>query len=103
MQIAKPPGGFVIDEPSGVKAAIAAHAKRWPRIGRYWADIRLRLSQTGHREGEPIKGPPGARLYVAEGHTASGLPTIKVAYSVLGDTLRIRAVMVEPADSAPLA
>jgi hypothetical protein len=37
----------------------------------------------------------GARLYVAAGDEANGLPTIKVAYSVLGDTLRIRMVMVQ--------
>jgi hypothetical protein len=33
-------------------------------------------------------------LFIAEGDPASGLPTIKVAYSVLGDTLHIRMVMV---------
>jgi hypothetical protein len=95
MQIAKPPDGFIIEEPAGVSAAIAAHEHQWPRIQAYWADIKSRLKHTGHREGEPIRGPRRARLYVAEG--ASELPTIKIAYSVLGDILRIRAVMVESA------
>jgi hypothetical protein len=99
MQFAKPPDGFIIDEPDGVRAAVAAYEKRWPRIQTYWADIKARLSQTGHREGTAINGPPGALLYVADGNAANGLPTLKVAYSVLGDTLTIRAVMVEPADS----
>ena len=81
-----------------MKSAIAAHARQWPRIQVFWADIKLRLQQTGHREGMPLKrGPRGARLYVAEGDDASGLPTIKIAYSVLGETLSIRMVMVESA------
>jgi hypothetical protein len=32
---------------------------------------------------------------VAEGDAASGLPTVKVAYQVLGDTLYIRVVAVD--------
>jgi hypothetical protein len=95
MDVAKPPGGFIIDEPDGVKSSIAAHARQWPRIQKYWEDIKSRLQQTGHREGMRVSGPPGARLYVAAGDEASGLPTIKVAYSVLGDTLRIRMVMIQ--------
>jgi hypothetical protein len=97
MQIAKPPDGFIIDEPSGPRAVIVAHEQQWPRIQAYWADIKSRLKQTGHREGQALRSPRGARLYVAEGDDASGLPKIKIAYFVLGDTLRIHAVMVEPA------
>jgi hypothetical protein len=96
MDIAKPPGGFFIDEPEAVRSMIASHAKQWPRIRAYWADIKARLQQTGHREGTLVsRGPPGARLYVAAGDNPGGLPTIKVAYSVLGDTLRIRAILIE--------
>jgi hypothetical protein len=96
MDIAKPPGGFTIDEPDNVKATIAAYAQQWPRLGAYWFDIKARLRQTGHREGRPVpNGPPGAKVYVAEGDAASGLPTVKVAYRVLGDTLRIRMVSVQ--------
>jgi hypothetical protein len=97
MDIAKPPGGFFIDEPENVKGAIAAYAEQWARLPAHWDDIKARLAQTGHRQGTRISGPPGAKLYVAEGHAGSGLPTVKVAYRVLGDTLRIFAVLVEPA------
>jgi hypothetical protein len=100
MDIAKPPGGFTINEPDSVRSIIAAHSRQWPRIETYWSDIKSRLAQTGHREGMPVrKGPHGARLYVAQGDRAGGLPTIKVAYSVLGDVLSIRMVMVEPTAS----
>jgi hypothetical protein len=61
---------------------------------RYWADVKSRLAQTGHREGRRVKGPPGARLFIAGGDQSSGLPTIKVAYTVLGDTLDICMVTV---------
>jgi hypothetical protein len=95
MDIAKPPGGFNIDEPAGVTSAITAHVQQWPRLQTHWADVKSRLQQVGHREGTPVKnGPRGARIYVAEGDETIGLPTIKVAYSVLGDTLRIRMVLI---------
>ena len=95
MDIAKPPGGFILDEPPAITVLIASHAQIWPRLPAYWSDIKSRLRQTGHREGVPIpNAAPGARLFVAGGDPASGLPTVKVAYRVLGDTLRIRAVLV---------
>jgi hypothetical protein len=98
MQIAKPPGGFSIVEPDGVKALIRTHQARWPRLETYWADIKARLKQTGHREGTPTqKGPRGARVFIAEGDDASGLPRVTVAYIVLGDALDIRLVEVGPA------
>lgn len=94
MDIAKPVGGFNIVEPATVKTLIASHAKQRPRITAQWADVKARLKQTGHRDGEPVHGRRSNRLFIAEGDPASGLPTIKVAYSVLGDTLHIRMVMV---------
>jgi hypothetical protein len=51
MDIAKPPGGFIIGEPDGVRSSITAHKQQWPRIQQYWDDIMSRLQQTGHREG----------------------------------------------------
>jgi hypothetical protein len=98
MDIAKPPGGFTVHEPDAVKAMIAGSARRWPRIEAYWSDIKARLAQTGHREGIPVRGPR-ARLYVADGDNAAGLPRIKVVYSVLGDGLSIHMVMVQAPDS----
>jgi hypothetical protein len=95
MDIAKPPGGFNVVEPAAVRSMIAAHAAQWPRIQAHWNDIKARLKQTGHRDGVRVNGPPGARLFVAAGGQASGLPTIKIAYTVLGDTLIIRMATVE--------
>jgi hypothetical protein len=94
MDIAKPRSGFNIVEPPAVAALINSQARKWPRLKTYWADVKSRLAQTGHREGQRIKGPPGARLFIAAGDQSSGLPTIKVAYTVLGDTLDICMVTV---------
>jgi hypothetical protein len=95
MDIAKPRDGFNIIEPDTVKAAIASHAKRWPRIHTYWTDIKALLKQAGHLDGERVRyGPPGARVQ-SRWNQAVGLPTIKVAYTVLGDTLHIFDVLVE--------
>jgi hypothetical protein len=95
MQIAKPPGGFTVQEPTNVRALIESYAKTWPRLPDYWTNIKARLQQTGHREGIPVpRGPAGSRLFIAEGDIAGGLPTVKVAYLVLGDTLYIRMISV---------
>jgi len=91
MQVAKPPGGFIVREPATVVALIASHAESWPRLAAYWTDIKARLKQTGHREGVAVGR---GRLFVAEGNRASSLPTVKVAYEVLGDTLYIQMVAV---------
>jgi hypothetical protein len=98
MDIAKPPSGFFIDEPATVKSYIASYAEKWRRLPDYWSDVKDLLTRVGHREGRRVdSGPPGARVYVAEGN-GRDLPTIKVAYVVLGDTLRIHRLMVASAD-----
>jgi hypothetical protein len=92
MQVAKPPSGFMMQEPATVAALIASHAKSWPRLAAFWTDIKARLKQTGHREGVAVGR---GRLFIAEGDPASGLPTVKVVYEVLGDILYIRMVSVD--------
>jgi hypothetical protein len=96
MDIAKPPGGFNIIEPATVTQLIASHASKWARLQAHWADIKTLLKQTGHRVGERVAhGPRGARVYKAAGDTAANLPTVKVAYTVLGETVQIYLVVVE--------
>lgn len=92
MQVAKPPDGFFMREPDTVSDLIESHAGKWPRLATFWVDIKARLKQTGHREGVPVGR---GRLFVAEGDATSGLPTVKVVYEVLGDTLYIRMVAVD--------
>jgi hypothetical protein len=58
----------------------------------YWRDIKARLRQTGHREGTPVKG--NRRLFISEGD--ADLPRVRVAYSILGDTLYVDVVYVPP-------
>jgi hypothetical protein len=65
MDIAKPRSGFNIVEPPAVTALINSRAGKWLRLTVYWADVKSRLAQTGHREGRHVNGPPGARLLVA--------------------------------------
>jgi hypothetical protein len=92
MQVAKPPGGFHMNEPPAVAALIASHTESWPRLAVFWTDIKARLKQTGHREGVAVKR---GRLFIAEGDPSGGLPTVKIAYEVLGDTLYIKLVSIE--------
>jgi hypothetical protein len=49
-------------------------------------------AETGHREGIPVKGPAGSRLFVADGDAT--LPRLRVAYLVLGETLYIKMIAV---------
>jgi hypothetical protein len=96
MDIAKPPGGFRVIEPEAVRQLIKSYSQQWPRLPRYWEDIKSRLKQTGHKEGVLVpRAAPGSRAFVADGDRASDLPTIKIAYLALGDTLTIKAVWVE--------
>jgi hypothetical protein len=89
IQIIRPPDGFEIDEPEGVGRLIDSYAVQWPRLPQFWIDIKARLAMTGHREGIAVsKG----RLFVEDGDEASGLPRVKVAYSILGATLYINMV-----------
>jgi hypothetical protein len=92
MQFAKPPGGFCVDEPPAVTAYIAAHCHRWPRLAQHWTDVKDRLRQTGHREGLPVKGPAGSRLFVADGDAT--LPRLRVVYLVLGETLYLKIITI---------
>jgi hypothetical protein len=92
MQFAKPPGGFIIDEPPAIKTMIASHSTQWPRLAQHWADLKDRLRQTGHREGIPVKGPAGSLLFIADG--TADLPRLRVAYLVLGETLYLKVIMI---------
>jgi hypothetical protein len=51
---------------------------------------------TAHREGAPIGGNLSNRVFEAEGDAVSGLPTIRVAYHVLGDKLDFKMIVVLP-------
>jgi hypothetical protein len=96
MDIAKPPGGFRVIEPDAVRQLIESYSQQWPRLPKYWEDIKARLKQTGHREGVLVpRTAPGSRTFIADGDRASDLPAVRVAYLVLGDTLTIKAVSVE--------
>ncbi len=65
----------------------------------HWEDIKGRLKMTGHREVASIGGNRSNRVFKAEGVAESGLPTIRVAYHVLGDKLdfSMLAVLDPPA------
>jgi hypothetical protein len=94
MQTARPPDGFQIIEPPAVTALLDAEASNWPRLRSHWANIKLRLSFTGHREGVLVPHRKGWRLFVDDGDANAGLPRVKVVYLPLGDTIRIGMVGV---------
>ena len=95
MQLGKPPEGFGLIEPDPIKALMTSFAEKWPRLPQYWQEIKDRLKQTGHQEGiEVPSARSGARLFIADGDPDTQLPTVKVAYLVLGTTLYIRMVAV---------
>jgi hypothetical protein len=49
---------------------------------------------TGHKEGVAVGGNLSKRVFEAEGDIESQLPTIRVAYHVLGDKLDFKKLAV---------
>jgi hypothetical protein len=97
MRIARPATGFVLSEPGTFQSLLKSHAGKWPRVFEYWEAIKDRLKMTGHKEGVVIGGNLSHRLFEAEGDAQSGLPTIRVAYRVLGDRLDfIKLALLDP-------
>lgn len=86
MDIARPKEGFHLREPEGFAKRIADAAKKWPRLPSQWDGIKDRLKITAHREGAIAVGA-GARVFEAQGDAELKLPTVRVAYHVLGDTV----------------
>src|SRR5713226_1199361 len=99
MNIAKPVTGFKIKEAADIRAELQKHAGKWPRVHSYWDAIKDRLKMTAHKEGVEI-GDPGNRVFEAAGESVSGLPTIRVAYHVLGDTLSFLQILIIDPDQA---
>jgi hypothetical protein len=93
MNFARPATGFILTEPANFKELLHSHAGKWPRVISHWEGIKDRLKMTGHKEGAAI-GNLSNRVFEAEGDAASHLPTIRVAYYVLGDKLDFKKLVV---------
>jgi hypothetical protein len=94
MNFARPATGFILTEPATFNALLRDHAGKWPRILPYWTAIKDRLKMTGHKEGVAVGGNITNRVFEAEGDIASGLPTIRVAYHVMGDRMEFKMIAV---------
>jgi hypothetical protein len=94
MNFARPATGFVVTEPDNFKKLLQGHAGRWPRVISHWDGVKARLKMTGHKEGVAVGGNLSNRVFEAEGDVASQLPTIRVAYHVLGDKLEFMKLAV---------
>jgi hypothetical protein len=94
MIFARPASGFILTEPATFKALLESHSQKWPRVISHWQGVRDRLKMTGHKEGAAIRGNLSNRVFEAEGDAAGQLPTIRVAYHVLGDKLDFKKLVV---------
>jgi hypothetical protein len=94
MRIARPASGFIISEPATFAVYLQNYVGKWPRVLEHWAAVKDRLKMTAHKEGAAVGGNVSYRVFEAEGDAASGWPTIRVAYQVLGDKLDFRKIIV---------
>lgn len=94
MNFARPATGFILDEPASFNQLLKGYSGKWPRVMEHWAAVKERLKMTGHKEGAAIGGNISNRVFEAEGDLISGLPTIRVAYHVLGDRLTFKKLAV---------
>ena len=99
MDIARPKSGFTLVEPSTFKQILDEASAKWPRTRDHWESVKDRLKITAHREGAGVIGA-GARVFEAAGDAE--LPTIRVAYYVLGDTVTFKALVVLDPDEGVL-
>jgi hypothetical protein len=97
MNFARPATGFILTEPANFQTLLQSHAGKWPRVISHWEGVKDRLKMTGHKEGVTVGGNLSNRVFEAEGDFASQLPTIRVAYRVLGDHLNfLKLVVLDP-------
>jgi hypothetical protein len=90
--------GFDLKEPETVKALVESYQTQWPRLASHWRDIKEHLRYADHHEGIQLsRQPEGTRLFKAAGDESADLPTVKVIYQILGETLYIRLVDIAPA------
>jgi hypothetical protein len=101
MDIARPKEGFHLREPAEFGQTIAEAAAQWPRLPSHWEGIKERLKVTAHREGARAAGL-GERVFEAQGDVGGGLPSVRVAYHVLGDTVTFLKIMIIPPDDGVL-
>ena len=94
MNIARPATGFIVTEPPNFADLIKSHAGKWPRVASHWEGIKDRLKMTAHKEGAAVEGNLSNRVFEAEGDSAAQLPTIRVAYHVLGDRLDFKKLAI---------
>lgn len=92
MRIAKPPSGFIIVLSDLAKATLDAARPGIPRLDDVWGGVCERLKFTAHREGDKL--PNGQSILQIHGDSAFGIPRIAVVYSVVGDTVTVRRLLV---------
>jgi hypothetical protein len=94
MNFARPATGFIMVEPASFKELLQNHAgKMVPRdfaLGGYQGPPEDDRTP----RGSFYRGNPSNRVFEAEGDIASELPTIRVAYHVLGDRLDFKMLVV---------
>lgn len=101
MDIARPKSGFVLVEPPHFHQTLADAVGKYPRVFDHWEAIKERLKITAHREGAAA-AKAGTRVFEALGEVDVGLPTIRVVYFVLGDTVTFKAIAIVDPDESVL-
>ena len=62
------------------------------RLGEVWMGICERMKMTAHREGQPVA--KGRQVFQNQGDPEFGIPTITVKYLVIGDVVRVEALLI---------
>ena len=73
-------------------AALDAARPGVPRLDDVWGGVCERLKFTAHREGDKL--PNGQSILQIQGNPAFSIPKIAVVYSVVGDTVTVRRLLI---------
>lgn len=92
MGIARPPSGFSIILSAIANDALDSARPGIPRLDDVWSGVCERLKFTAHREGDRL--PNGQSILQIRGDPAFGIPKIAVIYTVVGDTVTVRRLLI---------
>src|SRR4051812_2152767 len=93
MNIARPANGFRIIETEQILAVLINQTNRCPWLQRAYSDLKEKLRMAGHQIGEPVRNKADQRAFI-EVDPISSENRMVVRYSILGDTLTLRGMLI---------
>lgn len=93
MIFAKPESGFNLVLSDKSQRQIDNIIAEFPRVAPQWEAVCKRIVFTGHRDGARVKILDESNVFIVA-YDLHDMPDIQIVFSLLGDTLTIRAIRI---------